>query len=72
MPQYNSQAAATGNQSQEVVNNSNPARSALFQAQAVSFGYFVDQASSFGNLILPVLPRFDTNPPIQATSTTTK
>uniref|UniRef100_A0A336K520 CSON007397 protein n=1 Tax=Culicoides sonorensis TaxID=179676 RepID=A0A336K520_CULSO len=62
MPQYNPQVAGTGNQVQEVVNNSSPARTALQQAQAVSFGYFVGQDSSFGNLFLPVLPRFDSNP----------
>lgn len=35
-------------------------RTALYNAHAASFGYFVTQDSSFGNLILPVLPRFDT------------
>ncbi|XP_014479330.1 PREDICTED: SOSS complex subunit C homolog [Dinoponera quadriceps] len=34
-------------------------RAALHNAHAASFGYFVTQDSSFGNLILPVLPRFD-------------
>lgn len=34
-------------------------RSALLNAHASSTGYFVTQDSSFGNLILPVLPRFD-------------
>jgi hypothetical protein len=34
-------------------------RSALLNAQAASAGYFVTQESSFGNLILPVLPRFE-------------
>ncbi|XP_063983933.1 SOSS complex subunit C [Diachasmimorpha longicaudata] len=34
-------------------------RNALNSAHAASFGYFVTQDSSFGNLILPVLPRFD-------------
>ncbi|KAK2177711.1 hypothetical protein NP493_583g02005 [Ridgeia piscesae] len=34
-------------------------RAALQHAQANSVGYFVTQDSSFGNLILPVLPRFD-------------
>lgn len=35
-------------------------RAALHNAHAASTGYFVTQDSSFGNLILPVLPRFDT------------
>ncbi|PSN38876.1 SOSS complex subunit C [Blattella germanica] len=34
-------------------------RAALQHAHSQSFGYFVTQDSSFGNLILPVLPRFD-------------
>lgn len=34
-------------------------RTALTHAQATSIGYFITQDSSFGNLILPVLPRFD-------------
>lgn len=33
-------------------------RGAVIQAQA-SFGYFIPQDSLFGNVILPVLPRFD-------------
>ncbi|XP_052774086.1 SOSS complex subunit C-like [Mya arenaria] len=38
----------------------NPAqRTALQHANANSFGYFFTQDSSFGNLILPVLPRFE-------------
>lgn len=35
-------------------------RAALQQANAQSMGYFISQDSSFGNLILPVIPRFDT------------
>lgn len=35
-------------------------RTALQTANAQSAGYFITQDSSFGNLILPVLPRFDT------------
>ncbi|XP_076245680.1 SOSS complex subunit C homolog isoform X2 [Calliopsis andreniformis] len=35
-------------------------RTALHNAHSASSGYFVTQDSSFGNLILPVLPRFDT------------
>lgn len=35
-------------------------RAALQTANAQSTGYFISQDSSFGNLILPVLPRFDT------------
>ncbi|KAK9882819.1 hypothetical protein WA026_023330 [Henosepilachna vigintioctopunctata] len=34
-------------------------RQALLQANTQSTGYFISQDSSFGNLILPVLPRFD-------------
>ncbi|XP_077297102.1 SOSS complex subunit C homolog B [Arctopsyche grandis] len=35
-------------------------RAALNNANATSCGFFVPQDSSFGNQILPVLPRFDT------------
>jgi len=34
-------------------------RAALQHAHANSVGYFITQESAFGNLILPVLPRFD-------------
>lgn len=34
-------------------------RSALNLAHTQSYGYYIPQDSSFGNLILPVLPRFD-------------
>lgn len=34
-------------------------RVALQHAHSQSFGYFITQDSSFGNQILPVLPRFD-------------
>ncbi|XP_074642590.1 SOSS complex subunit C-like [Tubulanus polymorphus] len=34
-------------------------RTALQHAHANSVGYFITQDSSFGNLILPVLPRLD-------------
>lgn len=34
-------------------------RAALNSAHSQSFGFFVSQDSSFGNLILPVIPRFD-------------
>jgi homoserine kinase len=34
-------------------------RAALQHAHANSVGYFITQDSAFGNLILPVLPRFD-------------
>ena len=33
----------------------------LQQASSQSFGYFIPQASPYGNLILPVLPRIDSN-----------
>ena len=32
-------------------------RQALDQANKTSFGYFIPQDSSFGNIILPVIPR---------------
>ncbi|XP_063704270.1 SOSS complex subunit C homolog B [Culicoides brevitarsis] len=74
MPQYNPQViqAPVGSQPEkEIVNNSS--RTALQQAQAVSFGYFVSQNSSFGNLILPVLPAFDNHtPPTSQPPPTTK
>nr|CAH7727969.1 unnamed protein product [Callosobruchus chinensis] len=35
-------------------------RTALQTANAQSTGFFISQDSSFGNLILPVLPRFET------------
>lgn len=34
-------------------------KAALDHAHSNSFGYFITQDSSFGNLILPVLPRLD-------------
>ncbi|KAL0104828.1 hypothetical protein PUN28_016460 [Cardiocondyla obscurior] len=46
-------------QSNDGVTMSASQRAALHNAHAASFGYFVTQDSSFGNLILPVLPRFD-------------
>lgn len=39
--------------------NSSAQRAALHSAHSQSFAYFITQDSSFGNLILPVLPRFD-------------
>ncbi|CAG9585198.1 unnamed protein product [Danaus chrysippus] len=40
-----------------IVNTSH--RAALQHANATSWGFFVSQDSSFGNQILPVLPRFE-------------
>ncbi|CAH1782104.1 unnamed protein product [Owenia fusiformis] len=37
-------------------------RAALQHAHANSVGYFITQDSSFGNLILPVIPRIDKPP----------
>ncbi|XP_068242054.1 SOSS complex subunit C homolog isoform X2 [Palaemon carinicauda] len=37
----------------------NSQRSSLVQATSSSFGYFIHQDSSFGNFILPVLPRLE-------------
>ncbi|KAL1449106.1 hypothetical protein WDU94_000339 [Cyamophila willieti] len=34
-------------------------RAALITAQAQSTGFYVAQDSSFGNIVLPVLPRYD-------------
>lgn len=45
-------------QQQSTINNI-----AWNQATNQSFGFFVPQDSVFGNNILPVLPRFDINPP---------
>lgn len=39
--------------------NSHQQRAALQTAHAQSMGYFISQDSLFGNLILPVLPRFN-------------
>ncbi|XP_030752587.1 SOSS complex subunit C homolog B [Sitophilus oryzae] len=39
--------------------NSHQQRAALQTANSQSMGYFISQDSLFGNLILPVLPRFD-------------
>ncbi|XP_078488734.1 SOSS complex subunit C [Ciona intestinalis] len=36
-------------------------RNALQMANSTSFGYFIPQASSFGNIILPVIPRIGPN-----------
>ncbi|XP_019645464.1 SOSS complex subunit C-like isoform X1 [Branchiostoma floridae] len=54
----------TGIRDQMEVQHMNQAqRQALQHAHANSFGYFVPQDSSFGNLILPVLPRVEDSPP---------
>ena len=37
-------------------------RKALEEANKTSFGYFITQDSSFGNLILPVIPRIPPQP----------
>jgi hypothetical protein len=37
-------------------------RSALESANKSSFGYFIPQDSSFGNIILPVIPRLQKKP----------
>ena len=37
-------------------------RKALEEANKTSFGYFITQDSSFGNLILPVIPRIPPPP----------
>lgn len=43
----------------EMQSLSSTQRSALNLAHTQSYGYYIPQDSSFGNLILPVLPRFD-------------
>ncbi|OQR78803.1 SOSS complex subunit C-like [Tropilaelaps mercedesae] len=45
-------------------------RTALAHAQQTSPGFFITQESSFGNLILPVLPRFPSGPASTAPSGT--
>ncbi|XP_036832449.1 SOSS complex subunit C isoform X1 [Oncorhynchus mykiss] len=40
-------------------------KAALQHAHAHSSGFFITQDSSFGNLILPVLPRLDPPPPAE-------
>ncbi|KAK9507095.1 hypothetical protein O3M35_008911 [Rhynocoris fuscipes] len=60
-PTFTGSALPTGtslNQA-EVQNLSSAQRSALNLAHSQSYGYFITQDSSFGNTILPVLPRFD-------------
>ncbi|XP_018321302.1 LOW QUALITY PROTEIN: methyltransferase-like protein 5 [Agrilus planipennis] len=42
-------------------NISSTQRAALQQANSQSMGFFITQDSSFGNLILPVIPRFEPN-----------
>eukprot|EP00063_Salmo_salar_P028017 XP_014002852.1 PREDICTED: SOSS complex subunit C isoform X1 [Salmo salar] len=41
-------------------------KAALQHAHAHSSGFFITQDSSFGNLILPVLPRLDPPPPAES------
>ena len=41
--------------------SNNQQRAAMEVAQKTSYGYFIPQDSSFGNFILPVIPRL--NPP---------
>ncbi|KAH0561397.1 SOSS complex subunit C homolog [Cotesia typhae] len=53
-------SASNATSTNDGVNMNANQRTALHNAHATSFGYFVTQDSSFGNLILPVLPRFDT------------
>lgn len=43
----------------ETHNSAVQQRSALHAAHSQSFAYYITQDSSFGNLILPVIPRFD-------------
>lgn len=51
-------ASVIGLSAAEYASISNPQqRAALQHAHANSVGYFITQDSSFGNLILPVLPR---------------
>ncbi|KAH9499867.1 hypothetical protein Btru_076793 [Bulinus truncatus] len=67
-PIVNSTAALIpGLSAAEYASISNPQqRAALQHAHANSVGYFITQDSSFGNLILPVLPRIsDVKPEIK-------
>nr|CAD7431743.1 unnamed protein product [Timema monikensis] len=50
----------TGTMTPEAHMMSSTQRAALQHAHSLSFGFFITQDSSFGNLIMPVLPRFDT------------
>nr|CAD7392734.1 unnamed protein product [Timema cristinae] len=50
----------TGAMTPEAHMMSSTQRAALQHAHGLSFGFFITQDSSFGNLIMPVLPRFDT------------
>ncbi|XP_018017985.1 SOSS complex subunit C homolog [Hyalella azteca] len=43
-------------------------RPTLLSATTHSFGYFIPTDSSFGNFILPVLPRLDPTPPAKPVS----
>ncbi|XP_014214176.1 SOSS complex subunit C-like [Copidosoma floridanum] len=52
-------SSATSQQSGDGANMTSMQRAALLNAHAHSTGYFITQESSFGNLILPVLPRFN-------------
>jgi len=53
--------SSSGQQSGDGNNMTSMQRAALLNAHANSTGYFITQDSSFGNLILPVLPRFNEN-----------
>ncbi|KAK2150357.1 hypothetical protein LSH36_409g02055 [Paralvinella palmiformis] len=52
-------AAPVGFGSQESQHMTQAQRAALQFANANSVGYFISQDSSFGNLILPVIPRLE-------------
>ena len=57
--------AVSSNMSDNIQNNqqmSSNQRKALEEANKTSFGYFITQDSSFGNLILPVIPRIPPPP----------
>ena len=51
----NTSALQDSSQSPQQMNSNQ--RKALEEANKTSFGYFITQDSSFGNLILPVIPR---------------
>ena len=63
-PTANNPTASSSNAPLQLVDPSSTSlmptnqRNALDNASKTSFGYFVPQDSSFGNLILPVIPRF--------------
>lgn len=57
-----SSSLSPNNANSETQSMSSNQRTALQTANQQSTGFFISQDSLFGNLILPVLPRFDVKP----------